>query len=189
MAPDWQRCSTAQTGKDQISERACTTIQTWSGFTIPATPPNRSLDASQDRGLDRVRSFAKVLDSYGLDPLLGLVAPGVGDILGSVLGIYIIAIAIRRRVSKVVVARMLLNLGIDLLIGVVPLAGDISDLMFKANNRNLKLLESRPTGQRARAIDWLVVTGAVVVFIASVAAVVWVVVGLLRALIAANSGQ
>jgi hypothetical protein len=136
-----------------------------------------------DRELERVRTFAKVLDGYGVDPLLGFIVPGLGDLLGSVLGLYIVSIAIRRGVSKVVIARMLLNLGADLLIGVVPFAGDISDFVFKANQRNLRLLEARVENTKSRASDWLVVIGAALAFVAAVGVVVWAMGALIHAIV------
>src|SRR5258708_26216474 len=62
--------------------------------------------------------------------------------------------------SKVPVAGMLLKLGIDMAIGAVPIIGDLADFGFKANDRNLKLVESREANSPARASDWLVLVGA-----------------------------
>src|SRR5262249_6932151 len=86
-----------------------------------------------DREIERVRMFTRVMDTFGLDPILGFVLPGAGDLVGAVLGLYIVVIAIERRVSKVAIARMLINLGIDMIIGVVPVPGDAADILFKAN--------------------------------------------------------
>lgn len=109
-----------------------------------------------DPELERVRTFARVFDRYGLDAVIGLVLPGIGDAIGSLLGLYVVAIAIRRRVSSVVVARMLLNLAVDLVIGIVPVIGDIADFAFRANEKNLRLLEARPAGGKPHASDWAV---------------------------------
>lgn len=65
--------------------------------------------ATADPGIARARALARILDDYFVDPLIGLVLPGVGDVIASVLGLYIVAIALRRRVSPVVIARMLLR--------------------------------------------------------------------------------
>src|SRR5689334_8756456 len=90
--------------------------------------------------LERVRSLARVLDHYLVDPLLGLVFPGGGDLIGSLLGLYMVGVAVRRRMSPVVIARMLLNLALDAGLGLVPVAGDLFDFAFKAHQRNLALL-------------------------------------------------
>ncbi len=134
-----------------------------------------------DRELDRARTLARVLDDYLLDPLLGLVLPGVGDVIGSVLGLYIVGVALRRRASPVVIARMVMNLGLDAAVGAIPLLGDAIDFGFKANRRNVELLSQRPTG-RATARDWALLVGALVAFAAVVALVVWAIVAIVRAL-------
>jgi len=132
--------------------------------------------------LERVRTITRVLDHYLVDPLLGLVLPGVGDLIGSVLGLYLVAVAVRRRTSPVVIARMLLNLAIDAGMGLVPIAGDIADFAFKANERNLALLTDRSPGGRATARDWLVVGGAALLFIAVISLAIYGIVALVRAL-------
>src|SRR5262249_55792379 len=91
----------------------------------------------------RARTLARVLDHYMVGPLLGLVLPGAGDLIGSLLGLYLVAIAMRRRMSPVIVARMLLHLALDAVLGVIPLLGDIADFAYKANERNLALLVDR----------------------------------------------
>lgn len=134
-----------------------------------------------DRDLARVRTLARVMDGYLVDPLIGFVLPGVGDVLGSLIGFYIVFVAYRRRTSPVIIARMILNLGIDAVLGFIPIVGDAIDLGFKANQKNVALLEQRRTG-RATGADWLVVAGAVAAYLAVMALAVWGVVALVRAL-------
>ncbi|HEY0992238.1 MAG TPA: DUF4112 domain-containing protein [Kofleriaceae bacterium] len=123
-----------------------------------------------------------MLDHYLVDPLLGLVLPGVGDLIGSVIGLYLVAVAVKRRMSPVIISRMLLNLAIDAGMGLVPIAGDIADFAFKANDRNLALLTDRSRGGRATARDWLVVGGAALLFIAVISLAIYGIVALVRAL-------
>ena len=137
--------------------------------------------ADADRELARVRTLAKVMDGYFVDPLIGLVLPGVGDVIGSMIGFYTVFVAYKRRVSPVIIARMVLNLGIDAVLGIIPVVGDAFDLGFKANQKNVELLSRRPTG-RATGRDWLVLAGAVAAYLAVVALCVWGVVALVRAL-------
>jgi hypothetical protein len=134
-----------------------------------------------DRELARVRTLAKVMDDYLVDPLIGFVLPGVGDLIGSLVGFYVVFVALKRRVSPVIIARMILNLGIDAVLGFLPIIGDAIDLGFKANDRNVKLLEARPVG-RAKPSDWLVVVGALAGFVAVIGLLLWGLVALLRAL-------
>jgi uncharacterized protein DUF4112 len=141
-----------------------------------------------DRELQRVQTLAKVLDTYFVDPLLGLLLPGAGDLAGSLLGLYAVSLAIRRRMSPVVIARMLLNLSIDALLGAVPLLGDLFDFGFRAHERNVRLLALRgETGGRATPRDWLMVAGAAVVFAGSLALAAYALVALLRLLARAAS--
>jgi hypothetical protein len=76
---------------------------------------------------------------FGLDALIGLI-PGVGDTLGALLSTYIIVEAARRGASVWTVTRMLGNVAVETLIGAIPLLGDLFDVVFKANMRNLALL-------------------------------------------------
>jgi hypothetical protein len=124
-----------------------------------------------DAALDRAATIAHWLDNRLLDPILGLVFPFVGDLAGTAFGLYAVALAWRRRAPKVLIARMLLNLGVDQLAGLVPVVGDIWDFMFRAHVRNLELLRSRSAERvRSRPGDWAVVGGAVVFFLATLAA-------------------
>ena len=120
-----------------------------------------------DERLDALRRWAVLLDSYfrvpgtrirfGLDALIGLV-PGLGDLSAPVFAGMILLQAARLRLPLVVQARMVLNAGLDMLLGFVPLLGDVADVFWKANLRNLALLErhARPGTPPARS-DYIVV--------------------------------
>lgn len=134
-----------------------------------------------DPELARVGRLARLLDHYLVDPILGLLVPGLGDVAGSLLGLYAVALALQRRVSPVIIARMLLNLALDAVLGIVPLAGDLFDLGFRANQRNARLLADRAShGGRATARDWLLVIGAALVFVGALALAVYAVTALVR---------
>ncbi|HEX4420745.1 MAG TPA: DUF4112 domain-containing protein [Kofleriaceae bacterium] len=149
---------------------------------MAASPAPRAVLTAADPEIERVRTFARVFDRYGLDALIGFVLPGIGDVLGSLLGLYIVVVAIRRRVSSLVIARMLLNLGIDMVIGVVPIIGDIADFAFHANEHNLALLESRAAGGKARASDWAVLAAVGLGFAAVLGAMIYVVIWVIHKL-------
>ena len=147
-------------------------------------PPDMPMGSGtrRDSEIDRVRTVARVMDRFYLDPLLGLFIPGGGDVIGSVIGIYTVIIAARRKVSPVIIARMLMNLAGDAIIGFIPFLGDLFDLGFKANQKNLALLEDRALhGGRATARDWLVLVGAALAFFGVMALIVWGLVTLFRA--------
>lgn len=89
----------------------------------------------------------------GLDGLIGLV-PGVGDVLGGVLSVWVFYQASKLGAPKSIQLRMIFNILIDTLLGTIPVVGDLFDFMWKANNRNLALLERyqrEPTQTRHRA--------------------------------------
>lgn len=99
--------------------------------------------------LERLRFLANLLDTcimlpggyrIGLDPILGLI-PGVGDLIGAGISLYIVREAAKLGIPKWVVLRMLANVGTEALIGFIPVLGDVFDAAFKANMRNLRLLE------------------------------------------------
>ncbi len=94
----------------------------------------------------------------GLDPILGFLLPGAGDVLGALPSLLIVMVALRRGVPGIVVQRMLLNVAIDALVGIVPLFGDVFDAAYRSNQKNLALLE-RHLGEhrRPRLADYLVV--------------------------------
>lgn len=84
----------------------------------------------------------------GLDPLLGLI-PGAGDLAGAALGGWVILLAARAGAPRGMLLRMLANIGIDTVLGSVPVVGDIFDAGYKANLRNVALLERHLEAPRA----------------------------------------
>jgi hypothetical protein len=108
-------------------------------------PPVRA-----DPHIARVRALTRLLDDavgvpgtrlrFGLDPLLGLV-PGAGDVAGALLSTYVLLVAARHGAPRSVLLRMLANIGIDGMVGTIPVVGDLFDVGWKANRRNLTLLE------------------------------------------------
>jgi hypothetical protein len=98
---------------------------------------------------------------FGWDPLIGLV-PWAGDLLTALFSSAIILQAHHLRLPRVVILRMLLNVAIDLVIGVVPLFGDVADVFWKSNTRNFALLELHADEVRPpSASDWLFVLGVI----------------------------
>jgi hypothetical protein len=98
------------------------------------------------------------------------------------LGMYTVSLAFKRKVSPVIIARMLLNLCLDAVLGFVPLLGDIIDIGFKANQKNVELLSERTTG-KASAKDWLFVVGAALLFFGTIALSIYAIVSLIRAIV------
>ena len=101
-----------------------------------------------ERVLRRVEALGSLLDSrfrlpggfrFGLDPLIGLV-PGLGDAASAIIALYIVLEAWRLGASRGTLARMLLNVGLDFGVGVIPIVGDVADFVLKSNRRNIDLL-------------------------------------------------
>jgi hypothetical protein len=105
--------------------------------------------ASRAERIARIDRLATLLDTrfaipftkirFGADSLIGL-APGVGDAVTTALALYIVYEAHRLGAPKTVLARMLGNVAIDGMVGIVPVAGDVFDVMFRANRRNVRIL-------------------------------------------------
>src|SRR6187401_2142149 len=114
------------------------------------------------RNLD---TLAKLMDSQfvipgtnikvGADAVLGFF-PGVGDLAGFLISGYMLAILVQNGASGYVLARMLLNISIDSFIGSIPIVGDLFDIAFKSNQRNMKLMHEHYEEGRHRGGAWKV---------------------------------
>lgn len=78
---------------------------------------------------------------FGIDPLWGLV-PVLGDILSAFIALSIVVTAIKYQLPRKIWLAMLLNVVVDLGLGLIPVVGDTIDVFFRSNVRNLKLLEN-----------------------------------------------
>ncbi len=125
--------------------------------------------SDEEGDIRAAETLARWMDDRYLDPLLGFFVPGVGDVIGSALGLYVVVVALRRKLPAVTISRMLVNLGVDALVGAVPIAGDLFDVAWKANKRNVRLLRERHEARHDTAGDWLRVAGAFALLAAAVA--------------------
>jgi hypothetical protein len=118
--------------------------------------------AFRDENLD---VLSKVLDTwwripgtqvrFGLDGIIGFI-PGIGDLLGGLASCIIVLAAYFRGAPLVTIARMVVNLGVEVVVGAVPVLGNLFDIGWRANRRNYHLLErSLVTGKRDTWRDWL----------------------------------
>ena len=115
---------------------------------------NELRQVPDDRALVAIRKWAYLLDSafqvpgtklrFGLDPIIGLV-PWAGDVVTGFFSLMMLLHAVRLRIPKVIIVRMMGNTAMDLLTGIVPVLGDLFDAGYKANLRNLALLERHAT--------------------------------------------
>ena len=141
----------------------------------------------------RSREFAELLDSkfkipntnirFGIDPLLGLI-PGAGDWLGGVISLYFLIQAAILGGKASVLGRMFINILLDVLIGSIPILGEVFDVYWKANKRNAAILdelEQNPeeTTTESRLWVWLVLVQFVVLIIAILLFLTWLIAEIL----------
>ncbi len=139
--------------------------------------------------MSRVRRLSTLLDNavripgtdyrVGIDPILGLI-PGGGDIVGGLLSVYIVLEATRLGVPKATIAKMGTNILTEVAAGTVPLVGDFMDVHWKANARNVALLDEHfaVLEPEEPANPWFVaavVIGVLVVVTATAALSVWLI--------------
>jgi hypothetical protein len=119
------------------------------------TPSGDALGAlsapdTPDARLQRLRRYALWMDAgfrvpftslrFGVDPIVGLV-PGLGDAAGALMASWVLLEAVRLGASRTTLMRMAGNIAADTVVGAVPVLGDIADVVWKANLRNVALLE------------------------------------------------
>lgn len=130
-----------------------------------------AVDGELDRRADNIRALARVLDSaiqipgtgirIGADSVFGLV-PVVGDLAGAALSGYIVLASARLGAPASTLVRMLINIGVDTVVGSVPVLGDMFDVGWRANMRNVGLLDVHLGGsEKARKANRWVVAGVV----------------------------
>ena len=141
----------------------------------------------------RIRFLSVLLDQsivlpngyrIGLDPILGLI-PGIGDGLAAMLSCYLVYESARLGLPKRVLLRMLGNVAVEAAVGTIPLLGDVFDAVWKANMRNLRLLETHyhpgtPERPARRIVVWMVlITG---LFLAGISALIFLMMKLIISL-------
>ena len=149
-----------------------------------STPKNKESNKnSNERILKRLRTLTHVLDNampipgtpyrVGLDPLLGLI-PGGGDIAGAALSAYIVIAAAKLGLPRESLVRMVLNILLEVLVGTVPVLGDLFDVAWKANVKNMELLDihmkSPKKGKKAdRWFVFVLVGGLILAVVGAIA--------------------
>ena len=121
-----------------------------------------------EKGLD---DLARYLDGlfrvpgtgwrFGLDAIIGLI-PNVGDTLTSLASFYILFAGVRYGVPKITLLRMAFNIGLDYLVGSMPVIGDAFDFFWKSNQKNMDLIRSRATGKgEGKTSDYIFIFGLI----------------------------
>ena len=119
-------------------------------FATGSLRESAGLDRAERRAIvERLERLSILLDTalvipgtnfrFGSDAVIGLF-PGIGDVITTALAGYIVYEAHRLGAPRRILARMIANVALDGMVGAVPLAGDVLDVMFRANRRNMRLL-------------------------------------------------
>jgi hypothetical protein len=156
------------------------------GSAVTDQPPlDASLPAELEmlaRWMDSAFRIPGVGVRFGFDALLGLF-PGVGDVTTSLASLYILSAAHRYNVSRITLTRMALNILLETIIGAVPLIGDLFDVYWKSNQRNVELLRRHLAAppaaahQLQRSDCWFVITliiGLVALMIGAAVVAYWI---------------
>lgn len=153
--------------------------------------PAKAKVVFQSKGLREVAYLAKLMDSqfrlpgtnfrFGLDGIIGLI-PGAGDLSTFAVSSYMLWIMARNGASGFVLARMVLNVVIDTIIGSIPLIGDIFDFAFKANTRNLRLMQEHYQEGRHKGSAWKVVVPVLIVLFLAIVGFIWLAYKLMAVL-------
>ena len=151
-------------------------------------PPiqNSSIDTankSQAASLRRLRRISHLLDNaipipgtkhrIGLDPILGLI-PGGGDLVGSIFAGYVVFKSAQMGVPQETLVKMAANIVFDTVAGTVPVAGDLFDVAWKANVKNIELLDAHlGSPEQGKKADWLFVAALLLGLILIVGSVIF----------------
>tara|TARA_B100001029_G_C14841701_1_gene328718 strand:+ start:56 stop:505 length:450 start_codon:yes stop_codon:yes gene_type:complete len=129
--------------------------------------------------LVRLKLLSKRLDNnfiipgtkykIGLDPIIGAI-PVIGDLIGALLSTYIMYSGIKMGVSRSIVAQMATNIALDFAIGWIPIIGDIFDIIWKANQRNVKLIEESIVVEEKESAtaNYMIIAGLVIILIVTI---------------------
>jgi hypothetical protein len=139
--------------------------------------------------LPDLQRYAKVLDKafripgtnirFGLDPIIGLV-PFLGDLASPVFAALLVVEGARLGIPRIVQVRMVVNALIDAVIGAIPFAGIVGDVFFRANTKNMELLERHavPGGRPASRGDYTFGWVALTMLLLGIIAIVWLAIWL-----------
>ncbi len=141
--------------------------------------------------LRHIGTLAKLMDSqfripgtqfrFGFDSVIGLI-PGVGDLSTFAVSGYMLMLMARNGASGYVLARMALNIIIDAIFGSIPVLGDLFDVYFKANLRNLRLMERHYVEGRYQGGAWKVVVPVLLVLFLIIIGIIYGVYRLFAAI-------
>jgi hypothetical protein len=136
----------------------------------------------KQRGLKQLGHLAKLMDAqfripgtdirFGLDGIIGLI-PGAGDLSTFAVSGYMVWVMANNGASGFVLAKMTFNILMDALIGSIPIIGDVFDIAFKANMRNMRLMQEHYKEGRHRGSAWKLIIPVLIVLFLIIIAIIW----------------
>ena len=150
-----------------------------------------ALQAPPQKALKQLSYLARLMDAqfkipgtnyrFGLDGIIGLI-PGAGDLSTFAVSGYMLYVMANNGASGFVLARMTLNILIDAIFGAIPILGDLFDIAFKANMRNMRLMQQHYEEGRHRGGAWKVIVPVLVIVFIIIAGIIWLTYTLLAKL-------
>lgn len=146
------------------------------------TAQNDQQHTTTEPELKQLEALAKLLDNqfripgtnfrFGLDGIVGLI-PYVGDLAGLVVSGFLLRTMVRRGAGPILMLRMLGNYALDALVGIVPFIGDLFDFGFKANRRNVAMLQQYyASGKKPVSAKWSIALLSLL-FLAGIGLLIW----------------
>jgi len=117
--------------------------------------------------------------TFGLDPIIGLV-PYFGEVVTFGISGLLVLSMVRHGASGKVILKMLGNLTIDAISGLVPVFGDIFDVFFKANRRNFKLLQQHQVEGKHEGSGWQILLGVALIILVMMGFMIWGMVAVIQ---------
>ncbi len=141
-----------------------------------------STEAPKKSWLVNMELLAKLMDSqfkipgtsirFGWDALIGVV-PGIGDFATFLVSGYMLTVLVKNGASGFVLARMVWNIVLDALVGSIPVLGDMFDVAFKANQRNMQLMREHYHEGRHRGSAWKLIIPILLLLLLMIGCIAW----------------
>ena len=125
--------------------------------------------------LDETFTIPGTKHKIGIESLIGAI-PVIGDLIGGILSTYIMYDGIKMGASPRIIAQMAANIAVDFAIGSIPIVGDLFDFVWKANKKNVKLIEEVSVlNEETNKINYLIVAALIVGLVAIMLAILAII--------------
>jgi hypothetical protein len=118
--------------------------------------------------LDELTKIPGTNQKVGIDAIIGVI-PILGDFIGAVFSTYIMYSGIKMGVSSKVVTKMAANIAIEFIIGWIPIIGDVFDVLWKANKRNVELIEDATAEKQVNEkLNYLIMASLIILILGTI---------------------